>query len=372
MERRDNKLSNKKMTGIRVKTLIIIFISLTIQSAFCEDDITAWPKEIKFNYEAGNTYDAQAIKQDGDVITAPEWIYFGKNDEFAYIKGQSDRKIQVCFNSTRESMHLLINLTVTSGTGIGEVCNLFVQDYERLEWITITLDGSVPNSVSKNTFTWEWEVYAISKETNYCSSSGLWNHFSTHTFYTLFDTPVYPQSTPMTEVLDYACVWASGNTNADDVCTDILDNGFNEYYNWTGNCHKLSSDFLHLVSALGISASLHKWASKDEPWSIGDMTKQRTKDFDPVGPAHGYDEQEWFWHQWAEAASSQRDPSANVSLVGEWTDYEDDLFTHYRRKTSSSYVWDENEEGQDNDCEAEGHRTYSTPSHLPFYGPDEA
>lgn len=91
--------------------------------------------------------------------------------------------------------------------------------------------------------------------------------------------------------------------------------GFNDdNYNWYVNCDQLSSDFVRLVTALGITATLHKWISKQA--NDGDMYKQRTKSFDPVGTSHDQKVYEWVYHQWAEAASNQWDPSAIASKNG--------------------------------------------------------
>ena len=62
----------------------------------------------------------------------------------------------------------------------------------------------------------------------------------------------------------------------------------------------------------------------------------------------------WNWHQWAEADGVQYDPSAATSHGGGWGDYEDTLFTDYRRCASvapPAYVWAANQPGQSSGCE---------------------
>jgi hypothetical protein len=123
----------------------------------------------------------------------------------------------------------------------------------------------------------------------------------------------------------------------------------------------LASDFVRLVSSLGITAYLHRWACKDPYYaSEGQMIAQKTIVFDPVGPTHGNRDFYWSFHQWAEAASYQRDPSANKSVAGNWGAYEDYVYAEYG-KVISQYPyseWVNNQSGQSSGCEAPGNRDY--------------
>jgi hypothetical protein len=163
------------------------------------------------------------------------------------------------------------------------------------------------------------------------------------------------------EILDYACEWANGSYTPNQVCTNILSNGFNQHYTWDYQCHRLASDFVRLVSSLGIDAYMHRWQAKDPYYaSIGQMTAQRTIVFDPVGPQHGNRDFFWSFHQWAEAASYQRDPSANKSVAGNWGAYEDYVYAQYEKAISQLpyYQWVNNQAGQNSGCEAPGNRDY--------------
>ena len=77
-----------------IKVLIALFLTLCFtQSSVIIDYIEVWPYEIKFNYELGNSDDALNIRKDvDDDITIPEWKKDVRNEKFAYIKGQSNRK----------------------------------------------------------------------------------------------------------------------------------------------------------------------------------------------------------------------------------------------------------------------------------------
>lgn len=179
---------------------------------------------------------------------------------------------------------------------------------------------------------------------------------STHLLYTTLTTPTSPEATPHEVIIDYACRWAANASTAGGVCSDLLNNGFGAHYTWVGNCNVLSSDFIRMLGSLGISGQQHRWRSKYfYPYGsphIGAMVEQRTISFTPVGGSAGAIE--WWWHQWAEADSQQRDPSAASSRAGGWGDYEDYLFTHYRECTGTPYVtqWVPNQSGQSSGCEA--------------------
>src|SRR4030042_3074030 len=142
METRNCKLIKLKVLCMEPKILIIIFLSFCfcVQFSFSIDYISVWPYEIKFDYEIGDNNDALTIRDaEGDPATVPEWKYDDRSEEFAYIKGQNNRKIQVRFDSNCESMHLLINISVVSGNSIGTICNFFVVNYNKLEdWVTLT------------------------------------------------------------------------------------------------------------------------------------------------------------------------------------------------------------------------------------------
>lgn len=327
---------------------ILCFIAQNINGS---TNITVRPYEIKFDYESGNSNDAITLKDEyGILLTKPEWKYSpSRNNKIAFIKNQTNRNIKVKFDSNCDDMHLIINLTVTTGTGIGTLCNYVILNYEDMQEVTLTVDGAIPSTVDERQFTWKWEIYAITNESGYCSATST--NYTTHTFYTLISTPKYPETEPQTDILHYASDWASGNSDEYDVCEDIFSNGFtDDNYDWNGNCDQLSSNFALLVTSLGISATLHKWVSNEV--DDGDMYKQRTKSFDPIGTSHPTKVYEWVYHQWAEAASYQWDPSAKTSKSGSWGGYEDALFTHYKRRINVyTYVWDYNVPGQVSGCE---------------------
>lgn len=170
--------------------MILISISFSIQYTLCTNYIDLSLNAIKFNYDnSGYENDALTIRsEDGSTLTLPEWELGEDSKKCAYIKSQTDRSVQIQFNSLNcADMHLLINLSLYSGNGIGEICNFFVSNYTRSEWITLPLNGVLPSNVGIWEFTWEWDVYAIPIDINYCSKSFSFN--TEHTYFTLLAEP---------------------------------------------------------------------------------------------------------------------------------------------------------------------------------------
>ena len=258
--------------------------------------------------------------------------------------------------------------TKTAGTyfaNIGEKTITFSNGDSSPQYQQFTV-SNVPTSVKKGTVTWQWKFKPVGSEQNITSSGP-------HTIYVVLASPKSPELEPRKTILDYACNWASGQSSHSGVCTAILNNGFDAHYMWRWDCHWLSSDFVRLVASLGIGASMHCWSSTYH--YVGNMTYQRTKWIDPVGPGDpNYNppvpdkgEIEWAWHQWAQASGSQRDPSTATSKSGSWGVYEDYLFKEYETLTPSyQYEWVPNEPGQPEgsceDWENDRCRYYSWPT----------
>lgn len=226
---------------------LLVILCFSVQNTYGSTDITVRPYEIKFDYD-DTSHDDDALTildADGDEIDIPEWKYSPtRRNNFAYIKSQTDRKIKVKFDSNCSDMHLIINLTVTSGTGIGEICNYVIMNYEDLEEVTLTLDGSIPNNVDVRTFTWEWDIYAITNEAGYCSATST--NTSTHTYYTLLSTPQDPMDQPWSSVLDFACDWASGQTTESTVLTSLTTELYESGIEYHGSDKYTISSFTNL------------------------------------------------------------------------------------------------------------------------------
>jgi hypothetical protein len=278
-----------------------------------------------------------------------------------YLSSNRNSYVDLTISSNcSDPVTLIINAN-QSGSGLGNMCKvLYNYTISSGTPIELNFDGAVPSSIGKYDFNWNWTITAIPCNTSAYVANTVTNT-THHCCYVLYDEPQAPEASPKTDILDYACEWAYGSTTENQVCTNILSNGFNQHYTWDYQCHKLASDFVRLVSSLGITAYLHRWARKDPYYaSEGQMIAQKTIVFDPVGPTHGNRDFYWSFHQWAEAASYQRDPSANKSVAGNWGAYEDYVYAEYE-KVISQYPyseWVNNQDGQSSGCEAPGNRDY--------------
>ena len=152
------------MAGPWTDVLVIIFLLFYFSVQFSFSTIPkVWPIEIKFDYEPGHNNDAVNIKKNRyNDVPVPEWEYIGGSEiseNFAYIKGQTSRKIKVKFGSNCDRMNLFVSASVTSGTGIEKICTFFLCDYESEEEVELTIEGTILGSVGKRTFTWKWDYY---------------------------------------------------------------------------------------------------------------------------------------------------------------------------------------------------------------------
>lgn len=223
-------------------TVWIVFSGLILLSGFTASvDALPWPPtisvySISFNYESGNSNDALAIKKNNSTsIPVPEWLTGSRNERFAYLKGQPNRKVRAQFY-IEPSGYYNSNIDVyasVSGDGIGYI-NLNTVYFQGSQYSTpkvMTCQSSISGSVNKKSFSWNWYVDLINgnelEEPIYIGMTG------SHTYYILLDTPQQPMSIPWTDVLDYACVWAAWKTTSSsalEALTTKLYNNSELYY----------------------------------------------------------------------------------------------------------------------------------------------
>lgn len=225
MENQFFKGTFRKVHGLTV----LLWIICSLANA---TDVTVFPDLIIFDYDStSNSSDALTVRNaTGSVADIPEYYPFdSRNNPVAYIKNQANRKIWVRFGGNYQgTVHLLLKLSVSSGNGIGTICNLFIPNYDISSgnYKELQLAGYLPNWVGKHTFTWKWEIYAIPVNTSgYCAA---WDTtYTTHTCYTVLAVPQAPMAQPWTSVLDYACVWASGQTSSSTVAEKVVQGLYN-------------------------------------------------------------------------------------------------------------------------------------------------
>lgn len=216
-----------------IYTLRIIYITILfcISCSFSNaQTLQVIPDDIYFNNNLGHSTDALTIRDsNGDSYPLPEYSVYedNRNNPFAYVMGQQSRTIKVVFSDSSPyeydgMAHLIVNLSVTDGNGIGTVCNVFIPNYYlSCSPCVLNFTSSLPD-VGKHEFTWKWDIYAIPvNEPGYCAG---WNTTeTTHTYYTVLAEPQAPMEEPWTSVLDYACVWASGESTPGVAATKVTE-----------------------------------------------------------------------------------------------------------------------------------------------------
>lgn len=346
-------------TTLKSEGTIKVKLEVTIGGTTCEKIRTieaVLPEVTRLSWK--NDHALLEGASGSSAITDPVWVKtlgggVTKNKPGAYTKdGYATAELEI------EGDSPLTHSASVQVKGVGNTENFAAQGATFHNWAwssgELQLESS-PLYASVNFYdtldvTWYYRVEKL---------AGGWGDWvemngSTHLLYTTLTTPTSPEATPHEVIIDYACRWAANETTEGGVCSSMLNNGFNAHYTWVYDCHRLSSDFIRLVAALGLSGGQHNWASKGSmsAGDVGWMCYQRTKSFTPVGGSAGV--REWSWHQWAESAGSQRDPSAAASKSGSWGGYEDDLFTHYYECTNSTPFgahWVANQSGQSSGCE---------------------
>jgi hypothetical protein len=116
----------------------------------------------------------------------------------------------------------------------------------------MTCQSSISGSVNKKSFSWSWYVDLINgnelEEPIYIGMTG------SHTYYILLATPQQPMSIPWTDVLDYACVWAAGQTSEDQAVTLITTKAYTNFgKNYDGGGTHAPGTTFHLTSLLASS-----------------------------------------------------------------------------------------------------------------------
>ncbi len=285
---------------------------------------------IKFDH--GTTGGSQNIRKNyATDIDKPEYVaYYGidENEPAAYIKSQTNRRIEACFitNWQPNLYNLQIGASVSSGNGIGDVDYAWLslsqdpQDSTKLKgYRYFDIDGAVPSTVGKRTFHFSWDIMGVNNGSVYgppyyltspieIGTSGM------HTYYTLLGTPQSPMSEPWTNVLDFACVWASGTNSESSVVGNITEGAYNTFgKNYNGNLTHAPGTTFHLTSLLGssyadcrdMSATVHVFTKAiggtgTQVRLIGD-TESGIEDFqfksiDPVG-SPTWQTGSWNFHQ---------------------------------------------------------------------------
>jgi hypothetical protein len=222
---------NRLEVSVMRKIFMIWVVSLgaltwNVSNAFSWDfPLTLYPVAIQFNHSI-NSYHSIDIRVNADTnITVPEYDNSGSiNQKFAYVKGFTPNVLVHFFTTTPDTPSLTIRAYGSDSWNLADHAVLFDEYGDSIKdqgnpdyYVTMGSSSSVPNSVGKHNKTWDWYVCKVGGN----PIGPFWTGSSSHTYYTILNTPVSPLLEPWTDVLDSACVWANGQSTSEGAATPI-------------------------------------------------------------------------------------------------------------------------------------------------------
>jgi hypothetical protein len=329
--------------------------------------------EISFNYESGYSYDALTIKKNNSTyVPIPEWKAGVRDENFAYIKSQTNRKIKAKFWMDRAGNYNVgvYAVKIGSGTGIGDVLEttvVFSGSQYSVPKI-MTCNGTVPSSVGKRDFSWRWYVSYINQEE--FIDPLLIGDSGTHDYYTLLAAPQSPMAEPWTEVLDYSCDWASGQSGSTGVAREVTEGIYYNLgdqdgdidYDWPlGRCiyskgaGNRTFELTNFLSAINSSSSVIVNCSdcgnivniftaavgiSSQNKRIGNPNTFDTKSINPIG-SPGWNTTSWVYHQYGWISSKVYDGCIEVNYGAPIlpTDMTQGTYDSYLLAPGESYTW---------------------------------
>jgi len=210
---------------------------------------------IKFNYESGYGNDALTLKKNNSIyVSVPEWLSGVRNEKIAYIKSQSNRKIEAKFYVSPAGYNRMYICAVKiSGEGIGNISEQSVY-FNGSHYSNPTIMngyGSVPGSIGKRSFIWRWYVTGID---NYDLEEDFWiGDTGPHEYYTVLAAPQSPMTEPWTSVLDYACDWASGQSSTSSALVELTEELYSCGVKYDGGTHYTVGSYTNLNLTLLLS-----------------------------------------------------------------------------------------------------------------------
>ena len=287
--------------------------------------------QVKFNHNtSSSSSDAITIQSGyGSDIVAPEWYNDGAtNNKCAYIKSTVST-VKANFYCDEEGRATFDSLKIETFRSIG--------DYDwhlnstKVTFITnesgyISFQAnSVPTTVGSWVVGWSWRIIevdgVVQSPAKVCGGT-------THNYYTILSEPQTPMSKPWTQVLDYTCSWASGETTDSGAATDITRNLYSNFgdqdgdidYTFDASIYSISDPYYRnfyltsFLDSLSISSNVYVncndmanlFAIYSAAIGIESETKQLKRNagtditnvIDPIGSTYGEQTATWNNHQY--------------------------------------------------------------------------
>lgn len=230
---------NMKLT---IKILVILVLLLSpgwlgiygmepgITRGSNEPELWVCLESITFNHDpVYSSCDAINIRKNcKEPLHIPEWTCSGEPQPAAYLKNKSIT-VKAVFSAAPGVSSALINAETTSGN-LGNLVQTTVC-FKNGHSDPVYFQVSHPTPVKIKTFDQEWQWYAGS--VNGTGSSRVYIGNSKNKIYIVLSEPQCPWTTrgpaaPWTDVLDYACAWADGQTTAEGAAEKITHRLYND------------------------------------------------------------------------------------------------------------------------------------------------
>ena len=321
---------------------------------------------IKFNHNTGSTSSDGINLYDSlnnQNITAPEWKYYlgdNWNKKFGYIKDTVPIIQAQFFCETDEQNFdtLEIEADWNDGEHFWVVTDTTVVFADSLTSFINFHASTVPTSVGKRTIGWTWRITKVDGESQ---SPPKVLGYTDHDYYTVLANPQSPMSTPWTEVLDYACDWASGENMSSMIVDKITLNsyytGFKNYNSQISHCDTASTGqvSLNLTNLLsGTNADCKDMAAVVQVFSnaigVSGVYMKRisgsfnTQSIDPIGTTNpdGWFNLQWNYHQVGWYSSSVYDSCLRLDQDSPRVPRGEDIDDEYKDDLYSSGTWNVN------------------------------
>jgi len=174
--------------------------------------------------------DDQTIQTDTTIIVDPVWGN-DVNKPVCYMVGESV-KVDAKFAASSTNAAIVYVQPFYSGTTIlafNEKSQTFTSP--TTDVIGFVSQTTLPGTVGVTTYQYTWKYSTDTEHWEIAGTSGP------HKIYRVFSTPQAPMSTPWTEVLDKACVWASEKSTQAAIAYSIVSSLYNSGVKYDGSNH---------------------------------------------------------------------------------------------------------------------------------------
>ena len=334
-------------------------VSVATMSDF---SITAGVTNIRFNHTpAAATNDALDIRPDGGNmydLSGGEWINGGASIPVCYRTGTlATVKARFVIQPASLTSAVVSASALNAGAslvGILATRISFTNGVSNPEYVTLPLAGPTPAAVRKSADVWQWSMGAFNGDGRpavVIGTSGV------HTVYTVLAEPVAPWTNaaasahaPWSSVLELACGWAAGASNAAGVIAALTPHayaGFGKVYDGSQShsigttCYLSAMLADSVVDCQDMSAVIQLFSAV---LGVGGVQTRRVDGpfvFQPLLPIGltDWSDGSWNFHQFGWYANTVNDACVTLHEAAPFVPVHEDLNSNYRTNLFSRGTW---------------------------------